>query len=169
MQANPVAETFLSFSVRRMQMSERDLNRCLDRLTQEQAWQRGGPHENSVGNLLLHLEGNLRQWVLHGIGGQPDVRMRDEEFSLAPAVSFAEARARFAAVLTQCYAVIGGLAPERLLEIIDPQPTGTWRSMPTLEAIYQVVGHLQLHTGQVILLTKQMCGVDLDLSMPRKR
>ncbi len=165
----PVAETFLSFSVRRMQMSERDLNRCLDRLTEEQAWQRGGPHENSVGNLLLHLEGNLRQWVVHGIGGQPDVRMRDDEFSLAPTVTFTEARARLAAVLAECYTIIGGLAPERLLEIIDPQPTGTWRSMPILEAIYQVVGHLQLHTGQVILLTKQMCGVDLDLSMPRKR
>ncbi|WP_089406436.1 DinB family protein [Granulicella rosea] len=166
---DPVAETFLSFSVRRMQMSERDLNRCLDRLTEEQAWRRGAEHENSVGNLLLHLEGNLRQWVLHGIAGQPDVRVRDEEFSLAPTVTFAEARAHFHATLSECCVVIGELAPARLLEIIDPQPTGTWRSMPILEAIYQIVGHLQLHTGQVILLTKQMCGTDLDLSLPRKR
>ncbi len=130
---------------------------------------RGGEHENSVANLLLHLEGNLRQWVLHGIDGQADVRTRDEEFALALELPVAEVRTRFARTLAECCAVIGALAPERLMEIVDPQPTGTWRAMPILQAIYQVVGHLQLHTGQVILLTKQMVGRDLDLSMPRKR
>ena len=150
-------------------MSERDLNRCLDRLDEEQVHRRGGEHENSIANLLLHLEGNLRQWVLHGIDGKPDVRERDAEFALALTLPTAEIRARFAATLAQCCRVIGGLAPDRLLEVIDPQPTGTWRAMPVSEAIYQIVGHLQLHTGQVILLTKQMVGTDLDLSMPRKR
>jgi hypothetical protein len=65
--------------------------------------------------------------------------------------------------------VIAGLAGERLLEVIDPQPTGTWRHLTVLEAIFQVVGHVQLHAGQIIVLTKQMAAKDLDLTMPRKR
>jgi hypothetical protein len=52
---------------------------------------------------------------------------------------------------------------------MDPQPTGTWRHCTVLEAIFHVSGHLQLHTGQIILLTKQFVRHDLDLSMPRKR
>ena len=56
-----------------------------------------------------------------------------------------------------------------LLETIDPQPTGPWPPTTILEAIYRVTGHLQLHQGQIILLTKHLTGADLDLSIPRKR
>ena len=164
-----IAEVFLSASVKRMQLSENDINRCLDKLTDEQIWCRGGDHENSVANLLLHLEGNLRQWFLHGIDGQPDVRVRDEEFTLAPAQPCAEIRRRFAATLAESRSVIGSLPPARLLEMINPQPKGSWGPMTILEAIYRIVSHLQLHQGQIILLSKQLTGADLDLSLPRKR
>jgi len=164
-----VAENFLAYAVQRMQLSERDIRRCCDQLTEEQMWRRGGEHENAVGNLLLHLEGNIRQWILHGVDGQADVRQRDDEFSLAPVVSSAEALARLAATIDEACGVIAQLAPERLLEVIDPQPNGTWRHATILEAIAKVFGHLEMHTGQIILLTKQMAGRDLDLSMPRKR
>ena len=65
----------------------------------------------------------------------------------------------------------GNLGPgkARLLELIDPQPTGNLGPMTILEAIYPIVGHLQLHQGQIILLTKQLIGSDVDLSLPRKR
>jgi hypothetical protein len=65
--------------------------------------------------------------------------------------------------------VIGSLRPARLLEMIDPQPNGGWGPMTILEAIYRIVGHLQMHQGQIILLAKQLTGADLDLSLPRKR
>ncbi len=172
MQTNDLAENFLAFAVKRMRLSERDIDRCLDQLTPEQIWHRSGDYENSIANLLLHLEGNLRQWILHGIDGQPDVRQRDDEFALRPMAAVAEVRARFAATLEEVRTVIDGLrndSPERLLEIIDPQPGSTWRNTTILEAIFQVVGHVQLHTGQIILLTKQLLASDLDLSMPRKR
>jgi uncharacterized damage-inducible protein DinB len=164
-----VADVFLSASVKHMQLSEDGINRCLSRLSDEQMWHRGADHENSIANLLLHLEGNLRQWFLHGIGGQPDVRKRDEEFTLSPSRGCDEVRSCFAATLAESRRVIGSLSPERLLEMIDPQPTGSWGPMTILEAIYRIVGHLQLHTGQIILLTKQLAGTDLDLSLPRKR
>jgi uncharacterized damage-inducible protein DinB len=166
---DPIAENFLAFAATRMRQSQATIVRCVGQLSEEQMWHRGGDHENSVANLLLHLEGNIRQWFLHGIGGQPDVRVRDDEFALRPAIASAEALAGFNATLDEAADVVASVPHARLLEVIDPQPTGTWRNMTILEAIFQVVSHLQLHAGQIILLTKQHVRHDLDLSMPRKR
>src|SRR5271156_4234786 len=117
-----ISELFLTAAVRRMQLSEDDINRCLDKLSEEQMWHRGADHENSIANLLLHLEDNLRQWFLRGIDGQPDVRVRDEEFTLSPSDPCEEVRRCFAATLAECRKVIGSLPPARLLETVDPQP-----------------------------------------------
>jgi len=164
-----IGEVFLAASVKRMQLSEDDIQKCLARLSDEQMWHRSGDYENSIANLLLHLEGNLRQWFLHGIDGQPDVRVRDSEFTLSPSQECDEVRRCFAATLAESRKVIGSLPPARLLETINPQPTGNWGPMTILEAIYRIVSHLQLHQGQIIMLTKQLMGTDLDLSLPRKR
>jgi uncharacterized damage-inducible protein DinB len=164
-----LSDVFLAASVKRMQLSEQDILLCLEKLSEEQIWHRGADHENSIANLLLHLEGNLRQWFLHGIDGQPDVRQRDDEFALEPSLHGESVRHRFCATLAECKRVIAAVPAERLLEVIDPQPTANSGPMTILEAIYRIVGHLQLHQGQIILLTKQLTAADLDLSIPRKR
>ena len=164
-----IAQDFTTFSAHRMELSERDINACLDRLTEEQMLYRGGDNENSILNLLMHLEGNLRQWFLHGIDNQPDIRTRDAEFTLSPTRPIAEVRASVAATLAECRKVVAAVPESRLLEEINPQPGGTWGTVTVLEAIIQVVGHVQYHTGQIILLTKQFTHADLNLSMPRKR
>jgi len=179
MSTNAVADNFLAYASARLHQSQGSIAACLDKLTDDQQVHRNGDHENSITNLLLHLEGNLRQWILHGIADQPDIRQRDEEFALAlsttPAEALAlsttpaEARARFNATLDDSAQVIIDLSPDRLLSIIDPQPNGTWRHTTILEAIFKVVGHVEMHTGQIILLTKQLTAADVDLSMPRKR
>jgi uncharacterized damage-inducible protein DinB len=164
-----IAANFLDFASRRMALSESEILRCCDRLSNGQFWHRAGDYENSIANLLLHLQGNMRQWILHGIDNQPDIRRRDDEFTLMPTAEPAEILAGFRATLHQSARVIAELSPDRLLTIIDPQPSGTWRHATILEAIFKVVGHLEMHTGQIILLTKQLLQADLDLSMPRKR
>jgi uncharacterized damage-inducible protein DinB len=169
MSTNPVADNFLAYASTRLHQSQNTIAACLDKLTDDQQHHRGGDHENSITNLLLHLEGNMRQWILHGIADQPDIRQRDEEFSLTPTTTPAEARARFNATLDESASVIAALSPDRLLVVIDPQTNGTWRHTTILEAIFKVVGHVEMHTGQIILLTKQLAATDLDLSMPRKR
>jgi len=169
MSDNVIATEFLAYSANRMERLHSEIDTCLDKLTEEQIWRRGGPHENSIGNLLLHLEGNIRQWILHGIGDQPDVRRRDDEFALAPSIHSSEAFANLTATIDEARQVIANLPPARLSEVIDPQPTGTWRHTTILVAIYKVVSHLDHHAGQIIVLTKQLHGTDLDLSMPRKR
>ena len=169
MSSNPIADKFLEYAAKRLQQLEGQIQSCIAQLSEEQMWRRGGDHENSVANLLLHLEGNLRQWILHGIAGQPDVRERDAEFTLAPSTTADVAWARFSATVDAASDVIAGLETARLLEVIDPQPNGTWRNPTILEAIFKVVGHVDMHAGQIIVLTKQMVAHDLDLSMPRKR
>jgi uncharacterized damage-inducible protein DinB len=169
MSSNPVADNFLAYAVTRLHQSQDSIASCLDKLTDDQQWQRRGDYENSIANLLLHLEGNMRQWILHGIDDQPDVRQRDEEFTLTPSANPTDAHARFNATLDEACRVIAAVPAERLLVVIDPQPNGTWRHTTILEAIFKVVGHVEMHTGQIILLTKQLTASDLDLSMPRKR
>jgi Protein of unknown function (DUF1572) len=162
---NPIAGLFLDYSYHKLEAMTDHLQFCLGKLTDAQIWERHGAHENSVGNLMLHLCGNMRQWVISGVGGALDVRKRDEEFCAAGGMDGEELMGRFSVTVAEALKVIGGLPAERLTERITPQN----HEVSVLEAIYQVVGHLQQHTGQIILLTKQMTGTDLDLTMPRKR
>jgi uncharacterized damage-inducible protein DinB len=164
-----ISANFLDYSAKQMQALHKKIATCCGKLTEEQIWQRGGPHENSVGNILLHLEGNIRQWILHGVDNQPDVRRRDDEFTLNPTIDSKTASANLTNTINEATDVITNLPPARLTEIIDPQPASDWRHTPILVAIYKVISHLDHHTGQIILLTKQMAGTDLDLSIPRKR
>lgn len=162
---NEVAALFLEHSVHTLERMKGFTHACFDRLSEEQIWRRGGEHENALGNLILHLCGNMRQWILHGVARMQDVRTRDAEFSLDGGLSRADLLALFDSTLADCAAVIANLPAERLAERTTPQG----RDVSVLEAIYQVVGHVQQHVGQIIWATKQMAGTDLDLSMPRKR
>jgi uncharacterized damage-inducible protein DinB len=160
-----IAADFLDVSCRKLGLMTEYLTTCVKKLTEEQVWQRQGAYENAVGNLVLHLCGNARQWIMHGVGGAPDVRVRDKEFSADGGMSGPELIALFETTITEAKSVIAALPSERLVERITPQG----RDVSVLEAICQVVGHVQQHTGQIILVTKQMLAKDLDLTMPRPR
>jgi uncharacterized damage-inducible protein DinB len=160
-----IATLFLDFSSNKLEAMTKTLDSCLDRLSDEQVWQRGGPHENAVGNLVLHLCGNMRQWIMYGVDRQPDVRVRDAEFSADGGMTRAELIALFGATVAEARAILAKLSAERLVERTNPQHG----EVAVLDAIYQVVGHVQQHVGQIILLTKQMVATDLDLTMPRAR
>ena len=169
MSTNPVADNFLAYAAARLHLSQKSIASCLDKLSAGQMNHRSGDYENSITNLLIHLEGNMRQWIFHGIDDQPDIRQRDAEFDLALSIPPSEARARFNATLEAAARLITTLDPARLLVVIDPQPDGIARYPTILEAIFKIVGHVEMHTGQIILLTKQLTATDLDLTMPRKR
>lgn len=160
-----IASLFLNYSNEKLEQMTKNLKACLERLTDEQVWERHGAHENAVGNLVLHLCGNMRQWIMHGVGGDKDIRVRDEEFSANGASSKAALMELFEKTVAEARRIIEPLPPERLVKRITPQN----REVSVLEAIYQVVGHVQQHVGQIIVLTKQMTGKDLDLTMPRPR
>jgi hypothetical protein len=162
---NEISGLFLECSCRKLVDMTGHMEMCLSRLTRAQIWERHGAHENAVGNLVLHLCGNMRQWVIAGVGGAVDVRDRDAEFSTDGGIDAGELIGRFAETVAEAREVIVSLPGERLTERINPQHG----EVSVLEAIYHVVGHVQQHVGQIILVTKQMIEQDLDLTMPRPR
>jgi len=133
------------------------IERCLERLTDEQVWWRAGEQSNSIGNLLLHLEGNLRQWVVCGAGAREDLRERDREFAERRVVPRAELLAALRAVVAEAGEVLARLDPAALLETRRVQGL----DVTLLAAIFHAVEHFSMHTGQIILLTKMLTGGDL--------
>jgi hypothetical protein len=160
-----IAANFVDVSCRRLGQMTEYLTACVKKLTDEQIWQRQGAYENAVGNLVLHLCGNARQWIMHGVDGAEDVRARDKEFSADGGMSGAQLITLFEQTMDEAKRIIAAVPAQRMTERVHPQG----RDVSVLEAIYQVVGHVQQHVGQIILVTKQMLGTDLDLTMPRPR
>ena len=80
-------EIFLKFSADKLEQLNGRIQDCLGRLTDEQIWTRNTENENAIGNLVLHLCGNLRQWIGSGVAGKPDIRDRDSEFQARKGLS----------------------------------------------------------------------------------
>ena len=133
------------------------IERCLETLTDEQLWWRANENSNSVGNLLLHLSGNARQWIVGGLGGALDQRQRQSEFDERSVISKAELLSRLKETLAEVDAVLGAFNSARLLTPYQIQAT----EVSALEAIFHVVEHFSMHTGQIILLTKLLTENDL--------
>ena len=133
------------------------IERCLEQLSDEDVWWRANPESNSIGNLLLHLAGNVGQWIVSGIGGASDARVRQQEFDRQDGITRAELLARLRQVLADADGALASLDPARLLE--QRQIQGNDVTM--LEAIFHVVEHFSMHTGQIILITKMLRGADL--------
>ncbi|HVO99331.1 MAG TPA: DinB family protein [Bryobacteraceae bacterium] len=146
---------FLKFSSEKLEQLLGRIETCVAKLTPEQIWIRGASNENAVGNLLLHLEGNVRQWILSGVGGAPDLRNRDAEFETT---SGEGALDRLRATVHEASALIAALPHERLTE---PRTIQKHYNVTVFEAIYHVVEHFSGHTGQIIFATKLLTGEDL--------
>jgi uncharacterized damage-inducible protein DinB len=152
-----IERIFLDFSARKLRQLMSRIRSCAGRLTSEQVWARGGENENAAGNLMLHLAGNVRQWIVSGVGGKPDVRVRDREFSARGGISKDDLLERLEAAVEDAIQVIEALPPERLAERIVVQKY----DVTVLEAIAHVVEHFAMHTGQIIFATKMCSGEDL--------
>jgi len=126
-------------------------------LSEDQVWSRGNENSNSVANLVLHLIGNLGQWVVAGVGGAQDHRDRDSEFQTLSGITREELSARLKARMDQVVAVIEKVPAHRLLEMVSPQGY----SLPVMEVITHITEHFYHHGGQIMLLTKLYLNVDL--------
>jgi len=130
---------------------------CLGKLTDEQVWARGHENENAVGNLVLHLCANVRQWIISGVGGRPDSRNRDAEFDARGGVARETLIDRLDTTVAEAAEVIRAVTLERLTDrlVIQHYPVSV------LEAILHVMEHFSGHTGQIIFATKMLTGADL--------
>jgi uncharacterized damage-inducible protein DinB len=157
MQQRSLDEIFADYSARKIEQSALRIATCLESLTEEQIWARTADSSNAIGNLVLHLEGNVRQWLGAGVAGMDDVRLRDAEFAARGGVARDELLRRLTATVEVAGRALTSLTAERLAEVITVQGY----RMTVLEAVYHVVEHFSGHTGQIIFATKLITGGDL--------
>jgi uncharacterized damage-inducible protein DinB len=148
---------FLEQSVYRMEESTEKIRSCLSLMDDKTFWHRPNMASNSVGQLLAHLSGNIRQYIVSGLSGEPDVRKRDKEFE-APAHRDRKAlEAEYMKIVKQATAIISGAQAQDLLK---------WRKvqgfdLTGLGIVLHVVEHLSYHTGQIAYITKMHTDCDL--------
>ena len=112
-----VGRALIAEAKRRMfDESQARIVQCLGKLTQEQIWRRPNVNSNSVGNLVLHLCGNIRQWIISGLGGAPDERQRDAEFAEQGPMPVEALLQRFDATMHEARATLDRVDPATLLE-----------------------------------------------------
>ena len=133
------------------------IERCLEGLSDAQIWWRPNEQSNSIGNLLLHLAGNARQWIVCGVGGASDRREREREFNQRDEIPRDALLAALRATLAEVDETLASVDPNSLLE--ERRIQGLDVSL--LRAIFHVVEHFSMHTGQIIQLTKLLKGDDL--------
>jgi len=148
----------LNFAAEKLAQQCGRIEICIDKLTPDQIWARGNENANAVGNLALHLMGNVRQWILHGVAGEPDVRLRDSEFAARGGIDSTELKRRLRTTVDEACAAIRAQPPARLCERIKVQSY----DVTVIEAILHVVEHFSGHTGQIIFATKFLTGDDLN-------
>jgi hypothetical protein len=130
---------------------------CVEQLTDEQVWWRPNPASNSVGNLLLHLNGNVRQWMIAAFSGLEDARNRPAEFNERRRIAGRLLLQQLDATMQEAANVLDRVTPRDLAATYSIQGY----TVRGLDAVYQVVEHFGLHYGQVLYINKMLRGEDL--------
>jgi hypothetical protein len=147
---DPIAQLFLRDARKQMGRYRRSIDRCLSLLTEKEIWWRPNAASNSAGNLVLHLCGNVRQWIISGLGGAPDLRVRDKEFAERGPIPRRVLAARLRKTVAEAGRVLNRLSGDALLRkyfIQGHRVTG-------LVAAAHVYEHFSHHAGQIIYITK---------------
>ena len=131
--------------------------RCLELLSEEDIWWRPNAASNAAGNIVLHLCGNVRQWIIYGFGGAKDVRERDKEFAEHGPIPRQALIARLKDTVEEAWQVIDTIPVATFLREFDIQGY----RVTGLAAVASVCEHFSYHTGQIIYLTKLKHGEDL--------
>lgn len=127
------------------------IRQCVAAMPAEMLWHRANESSNSVGNLLMHLAGNVREWIVGGIGGRAVVRDRPREFATREGLPAAALIADLNAAIAEADEVLGNVSVGGLARRCTIQS----RETTVIAAIYHVVEHFAMHTGQIVLLTKE--------------
>lgn len=142
---------------RMVQESMMKLQSCVDKLTLEQIWYRPNENTLSIGNTLLHLNGNVRQYILAGLAGGEDTRQRSKEFSERSVISKDDLLSPLKKTMQEVdqYLVqldIEALTTIRPVQCFDESGVGI---------LIHVVEHFSYHVGQVVYITKMLEDQDM--------
>jgi Protein of unknown function (DUF1572) len=144
------AAEFIAAARRQLNSSLAKIKHCFDQLDDSHMGWRPFPEQNSITNLILHLCGNMRQWIIFAAAGGQDIRNRPAEFSQQTPLTKTDLLASLTSVITEADAVLATLPPEKLLEKRRLQGIDT----TVLGAILDSVSHLVGHTHQIVYITR---------------
>jgi uncharacterized damage-inducible protein DinB len=150
-------QEFLNQSAYYMELNLPRIKNCLELLSEEEIWQRPNLSSNSIGNLILHLCGNITQYIISGLAGAQDNRQREVEFSVLGGVSKQELLDKLDIVVS---------ASAKIIRNLDSQLLHQHKKVQGLELsgfaiIIHVTEHFSYHTGQIAFWTKLLKDTDL--------
>jgi hypothetical protein len=149
---------FLEFSRRKLlEQYWPRLRACVESLSDERVWWRPNEWSNSIGNLVLHLNGNVGQWLVASFSRLEDRRDRPAGFNAHGGIPATALIARLSTTMQQASEVLSRLTEADLLAPFDIQGY----HVTGLDAVYQVVEHFGLHYGQILYITKMLRSEDL--------
>ena len=148
---------FIDQAIYRISENTTKLTSCLDQLDETETWKRPNENSNSVGNIILHLCGNIRQYAISSLGNMEDVRERDKEFSVAGGHSKSELIKKLIVTVEEAKSIIQNIGSDELLR--KRQVQGYYQS--GIGIILHVTEHYSYHTGQIIFWTKLLKNKDL--------
>jgi len=136
---------------------------CVNQLTDEQVWARPRADMNAIGNLLLHLTGNVRQMIVSSIGGEPDTRDRPKEFAAHEPTPKAELLRKLTDAVTRAKAAINAAGPEELCRVRRVQTNDLTGS----QSIVLSAAHFRGHTQEIIHMTRMILGEEYQFAGPK--
>ncbi|MFA6240144.1 MAG: DinB family protein [Candidatus Hydrogenedentales bacterium] len=132
------------------------LRKCIALMSEEELWFRPNAETVSAGNLVLHLCGNMRQWICSGLGSEPDRRKRAEEFTEPGPMPKSLLYEKLDTIERDAKAVLRRVDPETLL---DKRPVQAYEETG-LSCLVHVVEHFSYHVGQITYMVKSRLAVD---------
>jgi uncharacterized damage-inducible protein DinB len=153
-QGDSAADAFIAESRQSLDSAQQKIVHCLNQLTDDDLYWRPFPSANSLQTIVLHLCGNVRQWIMHGVGGQADVRKRPQEFEDQQPLTKAELLGQLSKTVADADAVLSKFDNGRLTESRNVQGFDS----NLLSVIYDCVSHFVGHTHQIVYITRLRVG-----------
>jgi uncharacterized damage-inducible protein DinB len=154
---NILAKEFNEQSIHRLGENTAKINACLNELKENEIWQSPGTTSNSIGNLVLHLCGNITQYVISSLGETEDIRERDKEFSTKDGHTGSMLLNKLTGTVSKAIDIIKKLDEKALMKIYSVQGSG----LSGVGIIIHVTEHYSYHTGQIVFRTKQIKNKDM--------
>lgn len=154
---SPLGQELIAQCTRYFDECTERVERCVSELTTTQVWQRPNESSNSIGNLILHLQGNITQYVISSLGGRPDARQRDVEFNTRKSVGKETLLAGLKQTIAEAKEVMAELTDEQLLAKRSVQGfhyTG-------VANLVHVTEHYSYHVGQMVFWVKALKDMDM--------
>lgn len=154
---NAFIKEFIDQSIHCIEENTHRIVKCLHEIDDTEIWKSPNNHSNSIGNLILHLCGNIRQYIISGLDEAKDIRERDKEFSTKAGPAKSDLLNQLTGTISGAVGIIKNIDESRLTKIYSVQGF----SLSGIGIIIRVTEHLSYHTGQIAFWTKQLKNKDL--------